>query len=203
MIYLYVKTHRKTGLKYLGKTSREDPYTYPGSGKRWRAHLDKHGYDFDTEILLESNDPVKIKNAGLEYSKMWNIVESVEWANLKPESGDGGTFSHTEEAKKKITNTLKGRPNPFKGMSYEEIQKDADKALSRKETHKKWMKENNPYRGKKHSNDVREKMKDSASKRAELSEEERKQIWGHRKGKPWSEARRLAQQHRKKKNESV
>ena len=49
--YLYVKTHRITGLQYLGKTSRTDPYSYPGSGKRWRAHLDKHGYDFETKIF--------------------------------------------------------------------------------------------------------------------------------------------------------
>ena len=109
MIYLYIKTHRKTGLKYLGKTSSEDPHLYPGSGIRWRAHLDKYGYDFDTEILLESDDPVKIKEAGLHYSNMWNIVEDSTWANLKTESGDGGTFVHTEEAKEKIGNSARGR----------------------------------------------------------------------------------------------
>lgn len=198
MIYLYIKTHRATGLKYLGKTSSKDPHSYPGSGKRWRAHLDKHGYDFDTEILLESNDPIKIKEAGLYYSKIWNIVEDVMWANLKPESGDGGTFIHTEEAKEKIGKSSKGKPSLYKGMTYEEIQKDIDKAIERKENHSKWMKENNPYRGKKHSEEVRKKMKESASKRLALSEEERKQSWGHLKGKPWSEARRLAQANRKK-----
>jgi hypothetical protein len=38
-IYLYVKTHNKTGLKYLGQTSQKDPHKYPGSGTRWRHHL--------------------------------------------------------------------------------------------------------------------------------------------------------------------
>jgi hypothetical protein len=198
MIYLYIKTHRTTGLKYLGKTSSKDPYSYPGSGKRWRAHLDKHGYDFDTKILLESNDPVKIKEAGVHYSTIWNIVEDVTWANLKPESGDGGTFVHTKEAKEKIGNASRGKPSLYKGMTYEEIQKDIDKAALRKETHSKWMNENNPYRGKQHSEDVKEKMKESASKRLTLTEEERKQSWGHLKGKPWSEARKLAQANRKK-----
>jgi hypothetical protein len=198
MIYLYIKTHRITGLKYLGKTSCNDPYLYLGSGKRWRAHLDKYGYDFDTEILLESEDPVKIKEAGLHYSKIWNIVKDSNWANLKPESGDGGTFIHTEEAKKKIGRASKGKPNPYKGMTYEDIQKDPNKALERKEKHKKWMSENNPYKGKKHSEEVRKQMKEAALKRMSLSEEERKQSWGHHKGKPWSEARRLAQQNRKK-----
>jgi hypothetical protein len=101
MIYLYKKTHNVTGLQYLGKTSRKDPYTYPGSGKRWRAHLDKHGYEFTTEILIESDDPSKIAKMGLYYSNLWNVVKDKHWANLKPESGDGGTFEHTPEAKKK------------------------------------------------------------------------------------------------------
>ena len=54
-IYLYLKTHAKTGLKYLGKTIT-DPYTYLGSGKRWRRHLAKHGNDIITEVLLETED---------------------------------------------------------------------------------------------------------------------------------------------------
>jgi hypothetical protein len=198
MIYLYIKTHRITGLKYLGKTSSKDPHSYPGSGTRWRAHLDKHGYEFDTEILCESEDPVKIKEEGLRYSKMWNIVEAVEWANLKPESGDGGTFSHTTDAKKKIGNSARGRTSPYKGMSYEEIQNDPVKAAERKENHSEWMRENNPYRGKTHSDDIKNKMKDAASDRMKLPEDDRKQKWGHLKGKPWSEARKLAQANRKK-----
>jgi hypothetical protein len=34
---------------------------------------------------------------------------------------------------------------------------------------------------------------------ANLTDEERKQLLGHNKGKPWSEARRMAQQQRKSK----
>jgi hypothetical protein len=40
-IYLYVKTHNNTGMKYLGKTTKPDPHKYPGSGKRWTRHLKK------------------------------------------------------------------------------------------------------------------------------------------------------------------
>ena len=158
--YLYIKTHRITGLKYLGKTSRLDPYTYPGSGKRWRAHLDKYGYDFDTEILYESEDCDKIKEMGLYYSNLWNVVGNIEWANLKPESGDGGTFIHTTEAKTKIGDSARGRNSPYKGMSYEEIQKDVDKAKSRKEHHSQWMKDNNPFRGKHHSEETKQNMRE-------------------------------------------
>jgi hypothetical protein len=91
-ITLYLKTHNKTGLKYLGKTT-QDPYTYLGSGKHWRTHLKKHGEDITTEILLETEDSDEISKWGIYYSKLWNIVKSKDFANLKLESGDGGDMS--------------------------------------------------------------------------------------------------------------
>jgi hypothetical protein len=90
MIYLYLKTHNVTGLKYLGKTISEDPYAYTGSGVYWKKHINKHGYDCTTEILAQSEDPLEIRKLGLEYSDKLNIVESKEFANLKEECGDGG-----------------------------------------------------------------------------------------------------------------
>lgn len=95
MIYIYLKTHKITGLKYLGKTVR-DPFKYKGSGKRWCRHLAKHGNDVETQILFESNNPVEIKQQGEYYSALWNIVEDQTFANLKPESGDGGDTSMCE-----------------------------------------------------------------------------------------------------------
>jgi hypothetical protein len=101
MIYLYIKIHNVTGLKYLGKTKSKDPSNYKGSGKHWKRHIEKHGYDVTTEILFQSEEPVEIKEVGLYYSKLWNIVESKEWANLKEESGDGGWNDlHLELAKR-------------------------------------------------------------------------------------------------------
>ena len=43
MFYLYIKTHSKTGLKYLGYTQKKDPFSYTGSGTYWKRHLKKHG----------------------------------------------------------------------------------------------------------------------------------------------------------------
>lgn len=87
-IYLYVKTHQKTGLKYLGKTER-NPHTYKGSGVYWKNHIQKHGNNVETIILTECESPQELKQWGLYYSQLWNVVESEEWANLKEESGDG------------------------------------------------------------------------------------------------------------------
>jgi hypothetical protein len=95
IIYLYVKTHRKTGLKYLGKTEQE-PNIYRGSGVYWTNHIKKHGYDVETEILRECQTKEELKEWGLYYTRLWNVVESDEWANMKPEEGDGGDNSKTD-----------------------------------------------------------------------------------------------------------
>ena len=99
--YLYKKTHKITNLKYLGFT-KKDPYKYKGSGTRWLFHLKKHGYDIETEILHETTNRDKIQQLGEYYSKLWNVVHSTEWANLKPETGEGGG----------VLGMNKGKPRP-------------------------------------------------------------------------------------------
>jgi hypothetical protein len=85
---LYIKTHQITGLKYLGQTSK-NPITYLGSGHYWLRHLKTHGKKIDTQILCETTDKNKIKELGTYYSNLWQVTESANWANLKPETGDG------------------------------------------------------------------------------------------------------------------
>jgi len=99
--YLYKKTHNKTGLKYLGYTEKDDVFKYKGPGKRWLKHLEKHGYDIETEILLVTYSHDEIKAVGKYYSKLWDIVKSKEWANLTIEEGRGG---NTVSNRKWITN---------------------------------------------------------------------------------------------------
>lgn len=103
MQYLYVKTHNKTGLKYLGKTEK-DPFIYKGSGKYWKRHIQKYGYDVTTEIIYQSDSPENISEKGIYYSELWNIVESSDWANMRPETGDGGdTSKHIDYNKRTKT----------------------------------------------------------------------------------------------------
>jgi hypothetical protein len=121
-----------TRLKYLGKTVKEDPYSYKGSGKRWCNHIQKHGYDVETRILLATKDNEELKETALFFSKLWDVVKSSEWANIKPESGDGGDYwsgikrpfhskkisgknhhyfgqKRSDETKRKISESLKGK----------------------------------------------------------------------------------------------
>jgi len=85
-IYLYKKTHLKTGLKYLGKTE-QDPFKYPGSGIDWKKHLKEHGNDVVTEIIKECNSKEEFTKWGRFYSELWNVAKSDEWANRIAETG--------------------------------------------------------------------------------------------------------------------
>ena len=78
-IYLYVKTHNVTGLKYLGQTSSNDPYKYQGSGKYWRLHLKKHGNNVTTEILKECESKADIKE---ESENLGNTIRSYDREGL-------------------------------------------------------------------------------------------------------------------------
>ena len=102
--YLYVKKHLITGLKYLGQTRSKDPHKYPGSGKYWSAHLKKHGKHYTTEILKECTSTDELSMWGMYYSNMWKVTDSDEWANLKPEAGNGGWYlcSDLNPQKRKI-----------------------------------------------------------------------------------------------------
>lgn len=90
-----MKTHQVTGLKYLGKTTG-DPYKYKGSGLRWTRHLAKHGNDVSTLILFESDNLEEIKTKGQYYSELWDVVNDQNFANMRPETGDGGDTSRCE-----------------------------------------------------------------------------------------------------------
>jgi len=101
-IYLYIKTHNITGLKYFGKTIAKDPYAYKGSGTHWVAHIRKHGYDVTTTIYGTYYDKLECQIAAMAFSEENNIVESNEWANLRIENLDGGDTSHTDGYKKSL-----------------------------------------------------------------------------------------------------
>lgn len=148
MIYLYVKTHNKTGLKYLGKTS-QNPFVYRGSGKYWRNHIKKHGNDVSTSILCVCHTNEEIAQVGSYYSQKWNVKNSEEWANLKNETGDGGAHrwdgmeKHLKQiaskgghakAQLKLPAWNKGKSNP---RSPESIEKQRQTLTGKKRGHYK------------------------------------------------------------------
>jgi hypothetical protein len=127
-IYLLVKTHNKTGLKYLCQTTRRDYNKYPGSGIYWKRHLKTHGYDITTKVIKECANREEMIYWGNYYSDLWNVVESSEWANLKPEEGNGNTPAWT----------LKMWNNP----GFKEKMKEARKNTYCSETYRQQQSEN-------------------------------------------------------------
>ena len=104
-LHLYLKTHKKTGFKYLGITTK-DPCTYLGSGVEWKKHIKLHGRkleDVKTEVLY-SEDMIKVKgkftssevfrNFCKESSHLYNIVENKLFANLIQEDGIPGAYGN-------------------------------------------------------------------------------------------------------------
>lgn len=89
---LMIKTHNKSGLKYLCYTTSEGPNydNYKGSGKYWKAHLKKHGSDITTEKIFESFDYEEFKKEAIKKSEEYDVVNSKHWANLRIEDGTGG-----------------------------------------------------------------------------------------------------------------
>jgi hypothetical protein len=96
-IYLYVKQHRITGLKYFGRTTK-DPNTYMGSGTYWLSHIKKYGIEYvDTIELYEFDCQEKCTSFAKSFSVSNNIVESTEWANLILEDGLARYTGNTSE----------------------------------------------------------------------------------------------------------
>ena len=183
-IYLYLKTHNKTGLKYLGIT-KQDPYKYMGSGLYWTSHLEAHGPEHSTEVLHECTEE-DVEKWGRYYSEKYNVVESKEFANLKPETGYGGTGmtgkTQSEETRQKIRDSLTGvkhteerrRKNSEAHNGQVPWNKGLTNATSHTEEHKQYMSnlmtgEGNHFYGKSHTKETRSKMSEAALKRRKIT----------------------------------
>ena len=111
--YLYVKRHSITGLKYFGKTTKADPVVYKGSGLVWSRHIRKHGKKYVETIwyklFTDRDDCMEFAEF---FSKEMDIVNSKEWANLRPENGIDGIVTGTPQSpehSRKISVALTGR----------------------------------------------------------------------------------------------
>jgi hypothetical protein len=143
IIYLYIKTHNVTGLKYLGKTSK-DPFTYFGSGIYWKQHIKQYGKDIRTEILKECTSKEELSKWGRYYSDLWDVAKSSDWANKIPETGgsDFGVnhpcYGKKNDAVARSNTERRGENHPMFGKKNPELS----------ERNKKQTGSNNPMFGK-------------------------------------------------------
>ena len=92
-LFLLIKEHNITGLKYLCKKSARsfsECEIYTGSGVYWKRHLKEHGNDVNTTLLYSTDNKEDFTKVAQEYSKKYNVTQSKEWANLCDEEGGGG-----------------------------------------------------------------------------------------------------------------
>lgn len=176
MIYLYLKTHNVTGLKYLGKTI-QDPFKYKGSGKYWVRHIKKHGYDVTTEVIAECETEEEFKKIGIHYSKLWNIIESKDFANLVAEEGGGVTgLKHSEETREKLSIAAAIRSRTTEGKL--QFQKIRINGGIRPFTNETKLKISATLKGQKHTPERKAKIKAARAKQVmkPRSEETKRKI---------------------------
>jgi len=145
MYYLYLKTHLKTHLKYLGMTT-QDPFFYQGSGVYWKNHLKKHGRKVFTEILFETENHEEFCKKALEYSHKYKIKDSKEFANLCLEDGKSNTGwiatreTRTKMSKPKSRETRTKMSKPKSKTHREKLRKNIIKINQRERTKEERMK---------------------------------------------------------------
>jgi hypothetical protein len=107
--YLYIKQHSITGMLYFGKTTK-NPETYLGSGKYWKTHITKYGTQYvETVWYCLYTDKNILTEFATRFSKLNDIVNSNQWANLAIENGtDGGRRKNNHL---KVLNSLPMSPS--------------------------------------------------------------------------------------------
>lgn len=120
--YLYIKQHSITGLKYFGKTTKQDPIKYLGSGTYWKNHIKKHGKQYvETLWVSDLYYDTSITEHALHFSIENDITDSKEWANLILENGlDGGGGSFNIILSQETCLAKYGHINPFQVSSIKE-----------------------------------------------------------------------------------
>lgn len=134
IIYLYVKQHNKTKLKYFGKTIK-DPYKYNGSGVYWLRHLNKHGTDISTLEVWSFDNQDECTKFAIDFSYKNKIVESSDWANFIIEDGIDNPPSvkgtkQSKEHRQKISKALKGKK---KSAIHNEHNRQAQKIVAQRD----------------------------------------------------------------------
>lgn len=135
-LYLLIKEHKKTGLKYLCKHSSEtldDCFYYNGSGTYWKKHIKKHGSDLKTTCLFVTEDKNEFKKVAIEYSIKFDVVNSKEWANLTAEEGQGGnTVIDYKEHSRKTSEGIKKSINYPNLLKHLQVQTKISQPLAAK-----------------------------------------------------------------------
>lgn len=119
-IYLYVKQHSVTGLKYFGKTVTADPTSYNGSGAEWDRHLKEYGKLIETKRVWKFDDVEKASIFAINFSIDNDIVKSRFWANKRIETAKGGGNPNLKTTRKLESRIIASRIEDIRNSNYPE-----------------------------------------------------------------------------------
>ena len=127
--YIYITENLINGKRYIGqkKSNKFLNTKYLGSGAILRKAIQKYGKEnFTVSMICECNSKEELDEKEIYYIKLYNAQSDPNFYNLTMggESGLGGPkfkgHKHTEESRKKISDSTKGEKNPFYGKHHTE-----------------------------------------------------------------------------------
>jgi hypothetical protein len=137
------------GVKYFCKSIVENIRSYPGSGIVWKDRIKKYGKKNIKTLWVSDwyNCPYEIQKIALDFSKENQIVESSEWANLKPENGlDGGKNSPESNIKnsESVRKYFSENPDARKNISENQLSRWSEESYVENQRKKQGESWDNP-----------------------------------------------------------
>lgn len=171
---VYKHTNKINGKVYIGITSRKPEERWENGngyyGQPFYNAISKYGWDnFTHDILFEGLTEKEAKAKEIELIELYNSSKTEYGYNASKGGESANGMKHSEETKRRISNSLKGRESPAKGKHWSE------------ESKKKISGENSSWFGRKHTEETKEKMRNAYQYR--ITDETRKRMSKNRKGK--------------------
>lgn len=170
MYTVYCHTNKSNGKRYIGITSRSvsQRWGYEGDGYYGQAFynaIKKYGWDgFEHTILYTDLDECQAKEIEAALIAQYETTDAKKGYNVTKGGESANGLVHTPETKKRISTALKGRPSPNKGNHYKY---DKDETFH--------------WTGKKHSEETKQKMRESY--KYHITDKTRRKMSENRKGK--------------------
>lgn len=167
---VYKHTNRKNGKVYIGITGRKPEERWENGhgyyGQPFYNAILKYGWNnFEHDILFSNLTEEEAKEKEIELIAEYKSSNSKYGYNASAGGESANGMIHSEETKERISRSLKGRKSPMKGSHW-----NGERAG-----------ENNPFYGKTHTEETRQKMKKSY--KYNITEETKKKMSKNRKGK--------------------
>lgn len=206
---IYSITNKANGKRYIGSAvnfrKRWNIHKcYLNKNKHHSAHLQnawnkdgKEGFEFEIICYVENKEKlIKIEQIFLD---IYQSYDGRFGYNICSNAGNQLGNKLSEETKKKISNSTKGRIPWNKGIPRTEETKEKlrQKNIGRKHTEETKRKLSEKNKGRKHTEEEKKKIsKAKKGKKQNLTEEQQKRVSESHKGKiPWNKGLKGAQKH--------